>query len=623
MDYYQISSKRYVLTRSIVLTYILLIFSKLLPSDFNSNSLQSNESCRTNSPITFSLSPRNDLDTQRFLEAVQEKEFDCAAIFLRQTPEIFQYLPPETQADICKAIELQPEEPIDQDTSKFALASVLLQNSPNLCQNFHRTTLRKFCNQTVIDPEKNSNLFKALVTYFLKNNQNTFYREFCLLATQGYTINHTVVGQLPKELKDFLLQSQGEPRLNNAAFEVKQNYSREMLCRHPAIHYDNALQKFSITSGEKTYSQPLLHHIIRHTDPKLCLQFIKYALLKGASHTVVNANQTDVFDFAKVYNPSCILFLQQYNDWQPAFNPTLISENDYKKLLEAYNNFMLLDQIEPLYNLLRPDITNPRDLSKLVLGNRACFINICQKEYISEKNFFLEAFVPYLYSQLLPILQTIKQEKKSTNCVEDQDTVFFNAIVQNDTKTVSTMCLNGYNINTFYSGSEIPLYYGSLPLWVAISEGHLEIIQILLKYRPSLELRPEWYAYRSSLHFALQAYFFHDKREKEYPLCKKPLSERLTIIRIILEHAKEFINRPEQTNKSLLEYAICDQAESKKRPNNMELISMLLELGADPYKISPGKHNSLEDLAASLGNKDLALWLSEYKNNHKKTQPSL
>ena len=651
-------NQKYLVIHYLVITQILLLTSQNLRS---SDMIQCN---------------RSSLDSQRLLIALQEREYDDAIILMQQTPATFQGLAPDTQVTIFKSMidiavpTTTTKNPTDEKkTAELNIATMLLKNKPDLCDHLPDEKLKQLCNHVINNPVQNANLFKALITAFFQTKKPRFNKPFYILVTNNQQSTDNTVYSLPTDLQTYLLEQQMHPRKNPWQYEINFGYSDKLsdytynrLLSNPAI---NMVQTNNQSCREQRHPQlmsnfeghdlcffhngqiihinkdimaelptkhpeilPILYHIIRYAHPEICVPLLKLALYNGANLKQLIHTQESIVDFAKCYNPSCILFLQQYTSWRPTYNAKIITRNNYEILVSAYNSFMLADDIQPLYALLKPDIVE-NELDGLTLQFRHCFTREIDDTYLFGKESYVELYNrKYLYVELLPMLQNIRKAANNINIVNN-DSIFFDAIVHNKPEIVSAMCKEGYNPNTYYIDSVVPEHYGSLPLWSAVASGNNEITKILLYYGASPQLKPYYFQERSLAHFALHSCFYQDSCCSTIPKHNASYVKYIATLRTILEYSKQNINVPERSGQTLLEYAIRfeaqqitiddlkpndDAAQIPKHSNYLDIITMLLELGADPFQKS-SEQLSLEKLAQGLGHLKLAQWLSQYTQN--------
>ncbi len=551
--------------------------------------------------------------TDKFLVDIIKNDYDNAVTRLQQTPEILQHISQDTFTNICNLINIRSANQIE---SKYAIAARLLHHNPKLCNNFDLLTLKQMCDHVNDDLDKHADLFKALITSFRETKEKNFDNEFSSLVTTNQTTTDRTVYSLPKQLQEFLLEQQNEPQLDPNVWEVSPQYNSITLYQHPAIIRDNSTDRihFNIHNNNR-YHLPLLHHIVTYAYPEICLSLLKLAILKGASVRDVYLG-TPVDDHARAYNPSCVFFLQQYQNLAPDERPLAISTHDLTVLKDAYNEFMIYNQPKSLYQLLKPHIAE-KNVDQKTLQYRNCFT----KSYkIYESSFHNSLNTKCLYTQLLPLL--VKAQSEAENSVDAMDQVsirFFDAILNNQPKIILDMCQRGYDPNTIYVGSSAD-YYGYSPLIFAIAQAKPEITKILLRFSTSLWMDQHWYPIRHTIaHFALHSCWHEYKRYAPDYYYSAQYPQALQTLRIILEHERNNINRPErETGKTLLETAIQLVAVTipeNAKDINIDIIRLLLELGADPF-IRPATAISLESLAENFGNKTLAQWLINYKRSH-------
>ena len=534
-------------------------------------------------------------------------------------------------------------EPFTQDAQipdKLKVMAMLLQHNPQLCETLKDESVHQLTDHVSKNPQQHSNLFKGLMASFFRLKLEKFYPPFRSLVTQNITCANITPCSLPTDLQEFLLQHQDNSGTDYSVYEVDKKNSLSALSRHPAIIVNEDEIRIDKNHVRETVKQlPLLHHILKYEYPENCLALIKLALKEGAPIIYTSSQRIESTEsHAKSYNASCVLFLQEYINLMPRYDENIGTQsyNDhYERLFFAYNSFMLDDNPWPLYNLLKPNITDKGLLDQTTLLYRTCFSStynnsLAMQSYLEEYN------SKFLYTQLLPMLQAVKIASDPANTAHDEDTIFFSAILDNKPEIISTMCQRGYNPNSFYANSTIPNHYGSLPLWSAIAEGNPDIVQILLKNGALLNLNPLW-SNQTVAQFTLYSCFYQNIQRQHVPISDSVYHRHLATLRTILKQVQQNINSTEHNGKTLLEHAIRLATQNKpqkpKKSNpetinefrvtaksilkdeNIEIIELLLELGANPFQNS-SENISFEELAEKLNHPTLAQWLKDYKQSH-------
>lgn len=436
--------------------------------------------------------------------------------------------------------------------SQLQIISAFIEKNENLCSLLPSNSCKLLCDFANKNPQGNLSLLKKLTKFIIQKNTLNSYQALCSILT-----NH----RLPKYLMDELLEQM--PYDENSPSKP----NRISICTHPAIRHIEERPYVELDSNNLKVQDPSVLSIILHcSSPDRCMQKVKTALTKVAGIS------EETIENAKFYNPNCLLFLLQYKSWFPKFYANFFSIQSYSNIVSAYNHFIIKNDPIHLIRILKPN--NRSQLDPLTLRVRACFsgekkLNKTNCSYAEERN------RTFLYQELLPMLQSL-ENIQFKDVIEFYDNDLVDAIKDKNHDKISEI-IQRYNPNYYYVGTKHPEFYGTPPLFIAITLHDPVATEIFLqKISPLTPLHPAWHPTHSAAYFAMRACM---SRYNQYIASKK----QIKIFQEMQEHDEITEILDPKTIFDLDEAISC---QNYAKSHEIEISTPLVEIEKTLYKKS-------------------------------------
>ncbi len=432
------------------------------------------------------IAPTPELDS--IIKALQARQYSQALQLHNQYPETLCKLKrPKHDTTYVPLRQHQRSVTNNQPITSYKEIVALITAQKNVCSFVEVSTLRKLYDIIKQTPHDHIDFLKNLMEFLRTQKKPSIHHTFLcsMVANQNLPLDEL--------MHDFPFKQE----LGSQA--RTEDYTHRAITRLQDVPFITLNPKEIVPEDEQ-----ILSFVLYYCDSSQCLQNVKLALWAGAMLS------QDTMDYAEYYNPSCLLFLQQYQAWFPQYHSRQITRDNYKNVLTAFMKWMLQDNPNDLINYLKPHDKGPIDPTTKEF--RSCFIgSLCSitNEYCS---YFQKANRTRLYQELLPILKQQKTNDSSYDNSHDNscDDLFVHAII-NTTKETDQLdrinnMLEQYDPNHYYLGDAYPEYYGTPPLFIAIAEHESQATHAILthiKKQTRFPLRPAWQEFCNPEIFAL------------------------------------------------------------------------------------------------------------------------